>query len=280
MEPMIRASIGGGLPWNQAAATEPVATSTRSPTPQPSRSKATSLVPLPSSSSISSMAPLGTSFRRLVDQTLPITVARSMAIPSRSRRPAAAPCRGPAASQRRPLPTMSFLPLFAAATICRSATMSLVDAMCAGGLRGSGRCGPRVAELESGGERPLFASRNLIRPDLIASRLPASSARASKRWTKRSRSASVVMETSSTCADSPALPIRQSLSSSARPPCSSARADDLLCTSAGTASCSTWRIRPRSASRSMAVRLLIADSPGPAARRRRRCGCRTRVPLR
>src|SRR5262249_35411355 len=81
MEPTIRASMGGALPGNQAAATEPVETSTRSPTPQPSTSKATSRVPLPSSISISSSAPLGSSFRRLVDHTLPITIARCMSFP-------------------------------------------------------------------------------------------------------------------------------------------------------------------------------------------------------
>ena len=39
---MISASIGGGSPANQAAATEPWVTSTRSPTPLPSTSKAIS----------------------------------------------------------------------------------------------------------------------------------------------------------------------------------------------------------------------------------------------
>ena len=42
MEPMISASMGGALPGNHAAATEPVATMTFSPSPQPSGSKARS----------------------------------------------------------------------------------------------------------------------------------------------------------------------------------------------------------------------------------------------
>jgi len=41
MEPMMSASMGGEVPGNHAAATEPVATNTDSPIPDPNTSKAT-----------------------------------------------------------------------------------------------------------------------------------------------------------------------------------------------------------------------------------------------
>ena len=70
---------------DQAAATEPWVTSTRSPTPLPSTSKAIIRWPVPSAST-SRNAPLGSSASRRVAQTLPITVAVSISAPSRSAR--------------------------------------------------------------------------------------------------------------------------------------------------------------------------------------------------